>query len=332
MKKRPTHILAIRLSALGDVAMTIPILYSVARTYPDLRITVLTRPFFARLFLNKPENLSVATYDANRSLWQNLRRVATLRPDGVADLHNVLRSWIIGAYFRIKGIRVVMLDKRRHQRRQLTSGGKGGAQQSYIERYQEVFQALGYPVETVFTSLFEHQAPPPAPLTVPQRSIGIAPFARYYTKTYPLELMKQVVELLSRKGYAVYLFGGRGHEAETLNRWQEEIPNTTSVAGCYPLEDELALMSHLKLMVSMDSANQHLASLVGTPTLTLWGGTTPECGFLGYAQQAENTLCSHLNCQPCSIAGTPDCKLGTLACMTSISPQAVADRVEQMLA
>ena len=51
------HILIIRFSALGDVAMTVPVVYSVARRYPDVRFTVLSRPFARPLFEDLAPNV-----------------------------------------------------------------------------------------------------------------------------------------------------------------------------------------------------------------------------------------------------------------------------------
>ncbi len=329
MKEPPKHILAIRLSALGDVAMTLPILYAVARKYPTLRITLLTRPFFGRLFINKPSNLQIIPWEKGVSTFRILKQVAALRPDAIADLHNVLRSWTIDTFFRLKGVPVVMVDKKREERRRITSGGKQIELERFTDRYAGVFARLGYPVEPDFVSLFAEQTLPEAPIEILSPAIGIAPFARYYTKTYPIDQMKEVVRLLSERGYHIYLFGGK-NEAATFLPWVEAFPQVHSLAGAYGIEEELFLMSQMNLMVSMDSANQHLASLVGIPALTIWGGTTPECGFLGYGQSVENTLCLHLDCQPCSIAGTPHCKKQTLACMREISPGIIVEKILQM--
>ena len=117
--------LIIRFSALGDVAMTVPAIYSLATRYPDLNIDVVTRPFFARLFINAPDNVNVIGVDFNKDYkgvegtLRLLRRLGKLRPDYVADLHNVLRSWIIDRYFRLRGVKVVMVDKMRGKRSEL---------------------------------------------------------------------------------------------------------------------------------------------------------------------------------------------------------------------
>lgn len=122
MKETAKRMLIIRLSALGDVAMTIPAIYSLAVRYPDLKIDVVTRPFFARLFLNAPSNVNVIgvdfkkDYKGFRGTLRLLRQLSALKPDYVADLHNVLRSWIIDNWFRLHGKKVVMVDKLRDKR------------------------------------------------------------------------------------------------------------------------------------------------------------------------------------------------------------------------
>ena len=57
------HILIIRFSALGDVAMTVPVVYSLAQQYPDVRITMLSRPFARQLFENIAPNVNFMEAD-----------------------------------------------------------------------------------------------------------------------------------------------------------------------------------------------------------------------------------------------------------------------------
>lgn len=326
--------LIIRLSALGDVAMTIPAIYSLARQYPSLHIDVLTRPFFARLFINRPANIDIITadfkgeYRGASGMWKLMRRLAALHPDCVADLHNVLRSWLIDAWLRLRGVKVAMVDKNRRERSRLFSDKV--AQTNFVNRYADVFARLGYPVKLDFKSIYDG-FPAQSPIEPDTPCVGVAPFARYYNKTYPPEMMRRVVENLCRSGINVYLFGGRGREAEELQQWANDIDRCHSVAGCYSIDLELALMSRMEVMVSMDSANQHLASLAGTRVLSVWGSTTPACGFLGYGQLPDDTVCLNLSCQPCSVAGKPTCPQGHLDCMCNIPPSMIADKVRGML-
>jgi len=328
MIKKRTHILVLRLSALGDVAMTLPVVYSAAAAYPDVRFTVVTRPFFARLFINRPENVDV--YPVDPKSYSGVTGVARLAgelghlwPTAVADLHNVLRTWLIDSCFRMKGVKVAMVDKGRAGRRAALRSGS--VQESFINRYVEVFSRLGLYFDLTFKSLIP--ADMPAPVDVGQPAVGIAPFARYFTKTYPPELMRRVVESLCAHGINVYLFGGRGREAEELKVWADAIDGCHSVAGEFAIEDELVLMSKMQVMVSMDSANQHLASLVGTRVVTIWGATIPECGFTPYGQDAAYSIIEHVECQPCSVAGTAQCPKSDFRCMRGVSPEKVVARI-----
>ncbi len=329
MTSKNTHILVLRFSALGDVAMTLPVVYSAAVAYPDVRFTVVTRPFFARMFMNPPKNVSVYSVDPKKytgvsGVTRLARELGRLRPTAVADLHNVLRTWVIDSYFRMRGVRVAMVDKGRAGRRSALRSG--AMQESFIRRYVNVFASLGLKFDLTFCSLFATAAVS-TPIAVEESAVGVAPFARYFTKTYPAEMMRKVVELLCASGRKVYLFGGRGKDADELRRWADEIEGCRSVAGEFPIEEELAMMSKMSVMVSMDSANQHLASLVGTRVVTLWGATVPECGFTPYGQSGSDSVVERIECQPCSVAGTKRCPQGHFNCMRLMSPETVVKKI-----
>ncbi|MDE5686756.1 MAG: glycosyltransferase family 9 protein [Paramuribaculum sp.] len=333
MSEIERHILVLRFSALGDVAMTLPVVYSVARANPEVRFTVVTRPFFSRLFIDAPANLSVIgvdpkDYKGALGLWRLFSRLSRLKPTDVADLHNVLRSWMIDNYFRAKGVRVAMVDKMRSGRSHALKNKI--RQKSFIDRYVDVFCELGLKIPGSFSALPVLSAPDASEIRHP--AVGIAPFARYLTKTYPPELMVEVIGNICRKGVSVYLFGGRGEEAAQLEQWAARIDGCRSVAGLYPIEQELRLMQEMDLMVSMDSANQHLASLVATPVVTLWGSTTPRCGFVPFGQSESRSIVAGLECQPCNVAGAPACPRGDLGCMRELTPESVASHILSELA
>lgn len=318
-------ILVLRLSALGDVAMTVPAVYSVARKYPDLRLTVVTRPFFRRLFLDPPQNVDFIEYNGEsiRGLWKFIGWLRREDFTAVADLHDVLRTRLIRASMRMAHIPVVSVDKDRHARKRLTDKKERDFQKGYIERYFDVFSALGYPAEDTFEGFFRSDAP--------RLGIGIAPFARYMTKTYPPKLMEKVARMLTDKGITVTLFGARGREEQILKGWVERNPALRLAAGKFSIEDELREMSRLRAMITMDSANMHMASLVGTPVVSVWGSTIPQCGFMGWRQKTENAVWLDLECQPCSVAGLESCPIGHYACLERIDPQTIVDKVLEII-
>ena len=97
------------------------------------------------------------------------------------------------------------------------------------------------------------------------------------------------------------------------------------------LAKELALLSHCNLMVSMDSANMHLASLVELTVVSIWGATHPYCGFLGFGQSEDNAVQLNLTCRPCSVFGNKPCHTHDYFCLTGIAPERIVSAVDRAL-
>ena len=206
---------------------------------------------------------------------------------------------------------------------------------STFERYSEVFTKLGLPFTPSFTSLFKDSKgyigdfatfiPPKGD----DRWIGIAPFARHGGKIYPLDKMEQVVAQLSQQEQTKLFFFGNGPEEEkTINQWCDRYPNCISFIGKTDFNGELRLISHLDAMLCMDSANMHMASLVGTPAVSVWGATSPLAGFLGWQQHMDDCIELQLECRPCSIFGNKPCRYGDYRCM-NIEPRIIAEKIIQ---
>ena len=206
-----------------------------------------------------------------------------------------------------------------------------------IDRYADVFRMAGLRYEAIFTSLFEGYQPDLAPIeafagTKNGKWIGIAPFAKHTGKIYPIEQMEEVVASLAKTGeQEIFLFGGRGYEEAILEEWTYRYPHVKNVVGHFNLDQELVLISKLDLLVSMDSANMHFASLVGTRVLSIWGATHPYAGFYGYHQSPEDCLQVDLPCRPCSIFGQKPCLRGDWACMNKMTPEQIVTKINTIL-
>lgn len=318
-----SNILVIRLSALGDVCMTIPVIYMFAEQNPDVTVHVLTKSKFVQLFFSCPANVIPISLDdclsqGLKGLIKAFLQLRRYRFDAVADLHSVLRTYLIGSFFRLIGTKTVCVDKERGKRKQLTANKeKKTAQTSYFVRYGNVFSKLGFKVDLSADSKF-------LPLVRCERQlnlVGIAPFARYYTKTYPIEYTSELVRKLTASGYKVLLFGGGEKEMTIMHDIIKGLENVEVVSDKLSFREQLELMATLRVMISMDSANMHLASLVSTPVVSIWGGTTVHCGFLGWRQKQEDAMWKGLSCQPCSISGTPQCPLKHFNCMKQLLPE-----------
>lgn len=165
--------------------------------------------------------------------------------------------------------------------------------------------------------------------------IAVAPFAKHQGKIYPLGLMRTAIDkiLNARTDARIFLFGGGGYEQQVLEQWAHSQPDRiTSLAGKrYGFARELALLADCDVMLSMDSANMHLASLVGLPVVSVWGATHPYCGFTGWHQSSELEVQTDMDCRPCSVFGNKPCQRSDYACLRSIDPTAIADRISLAL-
>ncbi len=336
MSSLPKHILVIRLSAMGDVAMIVPVLGALTAGYPDLKITVLTKAFFTPFFRHLP---NVVFFEADVKgkhkglfgLIKLSKELKTQEIDAIADLHNVLRSNVLK---RLLPRPFVQINKGREDKKALVQGNFKPLKTT-IQRYVEVFETLGFKID-----LPRYNAPMSQPLSEmllqllgdrKKPMIGIAPFAAHKGKMYPLEKMKEVITQLS-KDYKVLLFGGGIEEIAGLKRL-EQIGDTISIAGKLTLDEELDLITNLKLMLSMDSGNAHIAAMLGIPVVSIWGVTHPYAGFAPFNQPEANSLLAdrvQFPKIPTSIYGNkyPE---GYEHAAGSISPKAIVDKVKEVL-
>lgn len=345
IKGKPFHILVIRLSAMGDVAMTVPVLSALAQQYPQLRITVLTRAFFEPIFSGLP-NVTVYGADVKGrhkgllGIWRLYKELKCLGIDAVADLHNVLRSNMLRLYFGLGSVPFVKMDKGRAEKRALTSASDKRFEQlkSTHQRYADVFSRLGFPISLHKVPLAHKRPVSDTAMGLiggaSIRWIGLAPFAAFNGKMYPLDLMEEVIGILNKSNSCrILLFGGGAEERQQLEKWNLKYSNTVNLVGKVSFGEELAIISQLDLMIAMDSGNAHLAAMFGIPTITLWGVTHPYAGFYPFAQPMENALLADRNNYPLiptSVYGNKYPQEYGDA-MRTISPEAVLLKIEEIL-
>lgn len=327
-------LLVIRFSALGDIAMSVPVVHDLAVQYPDLDITMLSREMARPLFERMPKNVHFVAADLKGrhkglfGLNRLLRDIHFKDFDYIADFHSVLRTQWLRFVCRLFGKKVAKIDKGRKGKKALTRQKNKVLvrQASSFERYAKVLKQLGFPIKPQFVKL-DYSVFCETQKTPSETWIGIAPFAKHEAKVYPLEKMELVIKALSEREHTtIFLFGGGKEENEQIERLCAKYKNVQPAKSRQGLKGELALMGQLDAMLSMDSANMHLASLVGTRVVSLWGGTHPYAGFLGWNQKPEDCIQVDLPCRPCSVYGNKDCLRGDYACMNGIAPDQIIEK------
>ena len=321
---------------MGDVAMTIPVLRAFTTQYPDIKLTVLTREFFKPFFrdLNKVTVFSADLKGKHKGIFGLLKLSKELRAlgiDAVADLHNVLRSNILKTL--LLDLKTIQIDKGRVEKKALINGKFFEQLRTTHQRYRDVFEKLGVPIKDLDPSFPNRSELNSRTLEIVGKStkkrIGIAPFAAHKSKMYPLELMEEVIQDLS-KDHKILLFGGKA-EAEYLQSLENQ--NVCSIAGKLSLDEELDVISNLDVMLSMDSGNAHMAAMMGIKVLTLWGVTHPYAGFYPFHQDERFALLADRIKYPkipTSIYGNkfPD---GYEDCMNTILPKNIIEKIETII-
>ncbi|WP_175635870.1 glycosyltransferase family 9 protein [Pedobacter ghigonis] len=338
-----THkIIVLRFSAMGDVAMVASVLHEFAVQNPDTELIMVSRPAFRPFFAGIP-NLIFHAIEPKTvhkgigglyKLFQELRRY---KPAAIADLHNNLRSRTISTFFRLAGTTIKRIDKGRDEKKALTRSTNKIFKplRKTVERYADVFRELGFELK------LSHQINRSAQ-DLPEKAkelfadpgtkkIGISPFAQHIYKVYDLAKMEKVVASLSNLGYQLFIFGGGKTEQAIAGEWARKHANTHNLIGNYNLTEELAIISNLDLMVSMDSSGMHMASLVGVPVVSIWGPTHPYAGFLGYGQSESDCIQIDHPARPNSIYGNKPCLCGVENCIDLIEPETIVNKIKEKL-
>lgn len=331
------HLLIIRTSALGDVAMLPHCVRAFKEAYPKVKVSILTKKFLRPLFDGLDVNFifldDVESKNELARLWRLAGTIKRSGIDAIADVHGVYRSAAIRILCWLRGfIPSHMIYKGRVEKwfRMGYSRDSAIPLKHSVIRYCDVIREFG----------FTFDDPKPAerkvldnPMGVKSgRWIGFAPFSAHEGKTYPAGMREELVGLLSERFDEVFIHSGGGDEAAFAEAMEKKYDNVTALWRRLPFNEERDLISNLDCVITMDSLVMHLAALVATPTVSVWGATHPELGFTGYGSNSRGILQEEMPCRPCSVYGKKPCKSGDYKCLKAITPQRIIERVEEILA
>lgn len=326
--------LILRLATIGNVAMTVPVIASLSKRYPNDRFIIASKKDLGAMFASMPNVVfwEVDNHLTWRGVWR-LWRVLRREADAVIDLQDLPRTRVFDAFMRLSGRKVTRVRYGRLRKHLITLFGlKRQTLLTEFERYEDAFRRAGLETNRDFEAIKINR---PAAEKVLERFgekkgrwIGLAPFAKSRSNMLPYRVTKDIIEQLTKDPETqVFLFGAGKVESEMLRQWSSVFPRTTSVAGQLKLAEELELMRHLDVMICMDSANQHLSSLVGLRAISVWCATHPIIGFAGWKQRPEDIIQrTDLRCRPCSCHGTNHCRYRNYACR-QIEAETIIQRI-----
>ncbi len=335
------RILVLRPRALGDVLLVTPALRALKAGFPaaalhvavdDVLAPVLRRnPHVDRLWL-LPRQRPVRRRDWWSLAWQ----LARVRFDLVLDLHGSPRTALLA---RLTGARnrvgyalrgrgrlynlPVPRDSDRSGKRALQYGARVNLD---IVARCGVAAATTDDASLVFVPdpAVEERLRRDLESTFPGRPrVGLAPAGTWQAKTYPAAAWAEVADRLAAAGCHLVLLWGPG-ERGTAEAVQRNMRVPAPLAPATDLEELAALLGHLDLLLSTDSGVKHLAVARGTPSLTVFGPTSPRAWMPPAGPHAW--VRARLPCLECNLS-----RCTHHLCMRLLAPQAVAERALALL-
>jgi len=337
--------LVIRTSAMGDVAMTVPVIEQFKLQNPGVKLVVLTSPAFVPFF-RYLDNITVEVcelhgrHEGIRGIYRLYKELSSkYRFDSILDLQVKLYSRLLKMFFGFRRVPIYMLDKGKKEKNQVTrQKNKNKVQlQKMVFRYASVFKAAGLNFDFLETPYLRRMEPMPEKYSFleGERLIGFSPLASFEGKQLPLKIVRSLTEQLIERfpQYKIVVFGGGRYEKMVGDSLESFYPGFVySTIGKMNIPLEMDLMSNLDIMISMDSSAQHICALLGVKVLSVWGATHPYTGFLGYSHTMEkNAITLDLDCSPCSVYGDKPCYRGNRPCMYGLTAEIIADRVAKAL-
>jgi len=318
---------------MGDVALCLPVLKAALALNPKLQITLVTRKNFTFLF-KEVERLQVVAADLGGShkgfkgLYKLAQEIKALgQIDYICDFHQVLRTHLLNLFFY--KYKVLKINKGRAEKKRFIQNKDLTPLKHTTERYLDVFRKTSIKLPVTVEELAQYgygpdELTPKLQTYLAQlqntKLIGFAPFAKHMSKTWPLEYVESFLAQIQKHDVKVLLFGGPGDEQTKLATLASKFSHVECVAGMFSMPEEMILMKRLSLMIVMDSANMHFATLCQTPIISIWGGTHPNLGFAPIDPRAE-ILQVDLPCRPCSAFGRADCPERHFKCMRETTPE-----------
>lgn len=318
----PQKILIIRLSSLGDIVLTSPVVRAIGERYPDAKIHFCTLTEYAELARQIPFTETVIPVN-RATVDETAKQLGNGGYDLVIDLHNNFRSKKLTSYLKVPVARVHKRTIRRWMMVRTKRNWMAG-EPDVIGRYFEAAAKL-LDVNDVGTA-------PQMDLSAisPTTSIAICPGSKHWNKQWPLEYYIEIAKSLAAQGYVIELYGSK-EDAQLCNAIEKSVPGSKNFCGMLDLAYLPSHLAHTRLAVTNDSGLLHLSSAVGVPVVSFFGPTVKEFGFAPRAKDAIVLENEGLYCRPCTKIGLDHCPQKHFRCMKEITPDKAMISIETLL-
>lgn len=321
------RILVIRLSSIGDILLTTPVLRLLRHHCPEAQIEFLVKAAYQDLLRTHPCVDRLRLFEPGQSWRQTLGELRQRPYDLVLDLHRTLRSRLF--YHGLSARHKLAYGKHTLRRTLLVRLGWNTFRNitPVPELYAMPLRRLG--IQSPLGPLEMHLDVDCLPAvqarlahTLPDDYDGpllaLAPGARWATKRWPVTSFATVAQSMAHThSAAVVILGGaedRSLGQELQHRLHAPVVDCT---GQLTLMQTAVLLQRCRLLISNDSGLMHMATALQVPVVALFGPTVEEFGFYPFQARAR-VLHTALTCRPCSTKGSERCPRGHHHCMQQL--------------
>lgn len=301
----------IRLSSMGDVILTTPLLRCLKRQMPDCELHFLTKPAYSSLLGDNPYVDRLLTLDSE--IGDTVKRLKSEHYDFVADLHNNHRSRIIRRELRAAGARCAVYNKENiHKFIYISTKLNVMSGRHVVDRYFGALKSLGIGNDGGGLELYA-SAGAAFRLALPDRPfVAIACGAQHATKRIPDHILPDLCSMIE---HPVVLLGDGG-DAERIRPFEAQFHDrVVNLCGKCSLKESVDVVGRAAVVVSPDTGLMHAAAAFHKPLVAVWGATAPPLGFTPYRVEYTSFEVQGLLCHPCSRQGGGRCPMGHFKCM-----------------
>jgi heptosyltransferase-2 len=326
LKKEIKHILVIRLSSLGDILLTTPLLRALKNKFSGCEISFLCRKEYITSVENNPNITNCFSLETGINEEEISQKIQNFNFDLIIDLQNNYRSKGI-----LKNIKVPLYKfKKPTIKKFLLVNFKLNLFKQYLsipELYAKSIPGLEldnegielYPPDSYKSSLLPGE-----------KYIGFIPGSKHFTKRWPDEYFTQLGKLLNKYGYTIVVFGGKD-DSEICARIASQITKAKNLCNDNDLYQIAVDMKRCSLIVGNDSGLMHAASSIFIPLIVLFGSSVEEFGFAPYKRESIVLQNDAVKCRPCSHFGKNECPKSHFKCMIDLTPNLVFEKIKKVL-
>lgn len=326
-------ILIIRLSSLGDVLLTTPVVRCLKQQVKDAEIHFLTKDNAMTILVDNKNIDRLWTVDVNST--ENTKQVINAlineKFDYVVDLHN---NWRSRRFRRAMHCKTLVYKKENfHKFLFILTKHNFMSGRHVVDRYMDAVKPLGVkndnkgmdlfiPEDLQGEALLEQRAGKKRVGDLIDKPYAVVAFgAQHITKSIPPDKLRMLCYSIELP----VLILGDAKDHNILSKWGLHFDHhVTELCGKTSLMLSAAIISHAEVVVSADSAMMHFAAALHKPVIAIFGATDPALGFTPYCTKHVNCVVEDLRCHPCSRQGGEKCPRKHYKCMHQQEWQKIA--------